>query len=308
MSAKLDISIVVPVFQAEQSLKELYERIHETMTTSGFSYELLCVDDASTDKSWEVLKALNKSNPEQVRIIRFAKNYGQHNATLCGMRYANGTYVVTMDDDLQHRPEDIPQLIEAIEEKDAEVLYGISEEHRSGYRKAASRLWKFGAKSADNGMGSGSSFRVLRQNIVEKLRAHNHHVIYIDELLQWYTGDIETLKVTFDQRKHGDSNYTGVKLFFFMFNLSITYSAIPLKLMTFFGVFLSIVSALIGFYFIIKKMVYGINVEGYTSLIVAILFSTSVILICLGIVGQYLNKIYSALNNKPTYSIRERKL
>ena len=308
MEARRDISVVVPVYNSMEGLEELYDRLHKTLLTMDKSFEVVFVDDSSKDKSYPTLKKIKAAHPDTVRLIGLARNYGQHNATLCGFRHARGEYIYTLDDDLQHQPEDLPKLLEELESSGADVVYAVSEQHRTGYRKAASKVWKFSAQHLDDGLGQGSSYRLLKRDVVEKMAAHSQHVIYIDELLQWYTSHIGTVKVEFKPRPYGRSQYTPVKLWFTMFNFSVFYSGFPLRAMTYGGLVLAAITAFIGVRIIIRKLGGGIDEPGYASIIVAILFSTSLLLICFGIVGQYLSKIYTVLNNKPTYSIRDRDL
>ncbi len=309
MSDQLDISVVIPVFNSEQSLNELAQRLTDVLTGEGLLYELIFVEDYSSDGSWKVLKQV-KEQHQKVKLIRLAKNYGQHNATLCGFRHAKGNLILTIDDDLQHQPEDIPQLLEKMRGEDVDIVYAISKDytHKKGYRKAGSKIWKFGTKNFDEALGEGSSFRLIQREVVEKVCEHRQHFIFIDEMLHWYTEHIAIIKVKFLPRAKGQSGYSGIKLFLMGINLAVFYSSVPLKIMTYGGLLMSLVTFAVGVYFIAKKMIWGTPVQGYTSLIVAIMFSTSLMLICFGVIGQYLGKIYTVLNNKPTYSIKEKHL
>lgn len=303
----MDYSVVIPVFNSQDSLAELYARISKTLRSLTNDFEVIFVDDFSTDGSWNVLNQIKKENPNQVKIISFSKNYGQHNATMCGFRFSKGEYVITLDDDLQHNPEDIPVLLELLKRKELDVVFGVPKNynHKNGYRKHASKLWKFGTHKLNDAMEDGSSFRVIQKKIIEKVASHGQHFIFIDEMLGWYTDIIDVVEVEFNKREKGDSGYSGIKLVLLMLNLGVFYSSLPLKMMTYGGVLMSLFSFALGVRFIYKKVFIGVAIQGYTSLMVTILFSTSLLLICLGIIGQYLGKIYTVLNNKPTYSIKE---
>jgi undecaprenyl-phosphate 4-deoxy-4-formamido-L-arabinose transferase len=303
------VSIVVPVYNSQDTLLELYERVAKVMRERTTPFEFVFVDDFSQDDSWEVLKKIKHAAPEPIKLIRLAKNFGQHNATLCGFRHVSSEYVVTMDDDLQHCPEDLPLLFDKIESTGADVVYGISKVKQSAYRRLGSRIWKFGTNNFDEALGQGSSFRLISREIVDQLATRQHqHFVFVDEMLYWYTEYVEQVEVQFIPRPKGKSGYTPFKLFVLAINLAVFYSSVPLKLMSIGGILLSLVTFLMGVWFVFKKVAYGVPVPGFTSLIVTVLFSTSLILICLGVVGQYLGRIFTTLNNKPTYSIKEKSL
>jgi glycosyltransferase involved in cell wall biosynthesis len=304
----MEYSIVVPVYNSEDSLESLFKSICETLDQVGKEYEIIFVDDYSSDTSWEKLLAIKKTAKIPVRLVRFAANYGQHSATFCGLKYAKGKVMVTIDDDLQNPPSEIPKLIEKIGEAETDLVYGIGEKSHSTTRKVGSRIWKLGARKIDGGLGEGSSFRAMTMDLRDKLVQHNHSVIFIDELLYWHTNHIQFVTVEHHPRKIGKSGYTPFKLLRMVVKLSFNYSTVPLKLMTYSGVTLSAITFILGILFFIRKAFFGVGVTGFTAIIVTILFSTSIILISFGIIGKYLSNIFVALNNKPSYSIKDTKL
>jgi len=291
-------------------LKELHLRISQTLRKETNAYEIIYVDDFSSDESWDVLTNIKDEDQDHVKVIRLAKNYGQHNATMCGFRHSSGDIVLTMDDDLQHSPEDIPGLVKELLDKSLDVVFGVPKnyQHKDGYRKHASKMWKKGSHSLNGAMLEGSSFRAIRKSIIDKVSAHRQQFIFIDEMLGWYTDIMGVVQVDFQKSAKPKSGYNALKLVRLSLNLGVFYSTVPLKLMTYVGLIMSLLTFFCGLWFIYKKIFIGVPVTGYTSLMVTILFSTSVLLMCLGIIGQYLSKIYSVLNNKPTYSIKEQLL
>jgi len=306
----MEYSVVIPVFNSQDFLDELFTRVKTTLLKITTDFEIIFVDDYSKDKSWEKLLKIKAENGSQVKIIKLAKNYGQHNATMCGFRHCKADIVITLDDDLQHNPEDILNLIKILKEKQIDVLYGVPSnyEYKKGYRKYISKIWKHVTHQVNNAMEEGSSFRVIKKEIIEKVSSHRQQFIFIDEMLGWYTDSIGIERVNFNKTEGKKSGYNAIKLFFLMLDLGVFYSSIPLKMMTYGGLLMSLFSFLLGLRFIYKKIFIGVSISGYTSLMVAILFSTSLLLICLGVVGQYLGKIYTILNNRPTYSIKEQYL
>ncbi len=297
------IAAIVPVYNSEKSLKPLFLQLKKAL--ENYKWEVVFVDDFSLDKSWKVLNQLKEENPQHVKAIRLAKNYGQHNATFCGFNFVTADYVVTIDDDLQYLPAEIPLLLKTLKKENADLVYGIGNQQHAAYRKLGSKIFKFGTKALEDGIGQGSSFRLFTKDLLEKVVKHNQHFIYLDELLYWYTENIGFVEVTHQKRQVGKSNYNAFKIFNILKNTTLAYGKWPLKFMVYGGSFFSFVSFLTGLYFIAKKLIFGIAVPGFTALMVSILFSTSLILLCFGILGKYLMNVYVLLNQKPAYSIKE---
>lgn len=310
LDTNIKYSVVIPILNSSKILDELVSRLFIVMDSLKEPFEIICVDDCSEDTSWNTLKRLKVKWDSQLKIILLAKNFGQHNATLCGMRQANGEFLITLDDDLQHQPEDIPNLLNEIENRELDVIYGIpmTENHKSNFRRISGNIWNKGTNKFDDGLGKGSSFRVLKKTLVNDIVSHQHHFIYIDEILNWYTDSIGMRTVNFKKSKRKKSRYSISKLFSLSTNLALFYSSFPLKLITFGGLIMSTISFSLGLFYFLKKIIFGIGAPGFTAIIVSIFFSTSLILTCLGIVGQYLGKIHAVLNKKPPYSIKEKYL
>ena len=211
-----------------------------------------------------------------------------------------------MDDDLQHPPEEIPKLIEKYNETNADIVYGVYEtKHHGAMRNAGSYLVRKSSKHTSNTIGDGSSFRLIKKDIISKIREnHQQNFLFIDEIIQWYTSNIQTVLVIHSPRKHGKSNYSFLKLINLYFDILINYSASPLKLMTYSGLLFSLITFCIGVRFIFRKIAYNVPL-GYTSTIVSILFTASIILLCLGIIGQYIYKLYQFQQQKPPFSIQK---
>ncbi len=305
MNVTLKYSVIVPVYNSAATLRELVNRLASQFKELNQSFELVFVNDYSSDDSWNVLKSIKDQNPElSIILISLGRNYGQHNATLCAMNHVSGEYVITLDDDLQNPPEELPKLIDAMNEADLDVVYGIGNASQSAYRRAGSKIWKKSSTVFDDGMGEGSSFRLIKRELVNKLINHKQEFIYLEEIIYWYTHHIGFELVKYEERKAGRSTYSPKRLFNLVFNLTMFYGSWPLKLMTFFGIAGSTFSFFLAAFYLVKKVVFGIGLPGFTSIIVSILFATSIILLCFGILGQYLRKIYAVLNNKPTFSIK----
>jgi len=300
-----EYSVIVPVYNSEQTLSELYDRTAVVFTTAGYTFEMVFVDDFSEDGSWAVLEKLKQQHPENITAIKLAKNFGQHNAIFCGMEHARGELMITIDDDLQIPPEEIIKLIQVYHEKDADLVYGyFGKKKHSLVRNMGSFLIKKSSRILLNSPGEGSSFRLITKGLAMNILKHQQHFMYIDELFLWYTSNIAFTEVKHQKRAVHRSGYSTWKLFQLSANIVIYYTAVPLRIMTYGGFVLSVLSFITGIRFIINKMVHDVPL-GYTSLIVAVLFSTSIVMLCLGLIGEYLSRIYQVQNKKPPYSIKK---
>lgn len=299
------ISIIIPVFNSENCIGELLERLMDVSRQLDLQTEIIAVDDGSSDNSWEVLKGTGAQSLFPVKRIRLSRNFGQHHALICGMSKAKGDVVITIDDDLEFLPEDIPVLLERYLSGNSEVVYGVPQSKKiSAWRKFQSFCYKKLAGWV-NKSGVGSSFRLLSSSLVKEIVKHSSPFIFIDELCLWYTDKVEVVQVRHELSKRSRSNYNSFKLVALTSNLILISSTFPLKLITRLGFILMLTNFFIGFYIIIQKMFFSIKVLGYTSLIVSILFSTGIILFSLGIIAQYVSKILLSQYGKPSYHIAE---
>ncbi|GAB4134547.1 MAG: glycosyltransferase family 2 protein [Bacteroidia bacterium] len=304
MTHTTDISIVIPVYNSAATLNELLREIHDSM--NNYSFEVILVDDGSRDGSWNVLEHLKKQYVSTVTAVKLSRNSGQHAAIICGIGYAKGKFIVTMDDDLQHPPKEIPKLIVKQLDSGADVVYGSYIDKRHPYwRNAGSWFVRKSSQVVAGNTPSGSSFRLIRKEVADHLKGHLHSgFIFIDEILHWYTRKIEHVQVEHHERRKGRSTYTRLKLFNLYMDLLINYTAVPLKIMTWSGFFISAITFLFGLKFIYNKIMFG-SKPGFTATIVAILFSTSILVLCMGIIGQYLYKLYLIQNKRPSYLIEK---
>lgn len=299
------ISIVVPVYNASIALNDLCAEIEKSMQQIGIPYKLILVDDGSEDTSWEMIKTIKNKTPNKITAIRMAKNFGQHNALFCGMRHAKGDYIITMDDDLQHPPEEIIKLIDCERQTNADIVYGVSENyHRSINRKILRWGFKFTSRLTFSTNPEGSSFRLLKRNLVNELIQHNQEFVFMDELINWYTANIKFVNVRHDSSKLSSSRYPLSRLSSLYYNLVFGYNAFLLRLITFLGITSSALSFLVGLFFILKKIFFNVRV-GFTGIVVSITFTGGIILLSIGIIGEYMRRMYNIMNAKPQSSISE---
>jgi polyisoprenyl-phosphate glycosyltransferase len=305
MYEKPEFSVVIPVFNSSGTIEELIGGIRKVFAEINLSFEIILVDDGSRDNVWEVIQRLKSENKDVLIAVRLNRNYGQHNATFCGLSFARGKFIITMDDDLQHPPAEISKLIQRQKDTDAEMVYGIFDQKKhSRFRNFGSKVFRHSAGKYFGRPSQGSAFRLINRDLCDKLLQHNLNFMFIDELLYWYTEEPAYIQVEHHERENNKSGYSRRKLFKLITSLMINYTNVPLKLMVYGGLFISLITAVVAIYYIILKIFFNVPM-GYTSIIVGIMFSTSIILFSLGIIGEYLSRIYLAQNKKPPYTIRK---
>ena len=300
------ISVVVPVYNSEQTLEELVTRLRTAVVMPG-GLEILLVNDGSRDRSWETVRRLAAAYPE-VRGISLTRNHGQHNALLCGIREARGEVIVTMDDDLQNRPEDVPALVARLRDG-WDVIYGVPRRQHWGLmRNVASRVTKLvlqgamGARTAS--MVSG--FRALRADVREAFAGYSAIFVNLDVLLTWGASRFDVVLVDHEARRVGRSNYTFRRLVRHTFNMVTGFSTVPLKLATGVGFAFTLFGIGVLVYVLGRYMLHGVAVQGFTFLASIIAIFSGAQLFALGIFGEYLARVFHRSTGQPSYTVRER--
>ncbi len=301
-----EYSVVVPVYNSEKTLRELCDRIAATFKKMDAEFEIILVNDSSPDGSWNVIKELRNDPYKHVTGISLRKNFGQHKALLCGFQFAAGDYIVTIDDDLQFFPEDIEVLVAEAKKNNADLVYGYykAERQHSSIRKVGSAFVSFIFEKFGNTQGQGSSFKLIHRSVIDKIKDYNHSFTFLDEILSWHTTSIGWAEVHHAPRREGQSGYSIFKLVLLTLNLIFGYTTIPLRFMTWFGLTSFWVCLCFVIYFIYMRMTTGAAL-GFTALIVSIFMSTGLILFSLGIIGEYLNRLFALQHKKPPYLIQE---
>lgn len=298
----IDYSIIIPVYNSSITLKELHSRIVNTM--GNLTFEIIFIDDGSIDNSWDEIKNIQLNN--QIKAIKLSKNYGQHNATLCGLMNCRGKYAVTIDDDLQTPPEEIVKLINKMNETNADVIYGINNNSSNNpIKRILKLLLLLFTNLFYSQKKEASSFRLINRNIIQNISKHKQSIVSIDEVILWYTSNVSNTSVLHNNRKYGKSGYTILSVFTIAFNIFFSFYSFPLKLIVTIGFYTSLFSILLGLFYLIKKIFFNVSIEGWTSLIVSILFSTGIIVFSLGIIGRYVLQILSNQYQKPGFNISE---
>lgn len=302
---KYDYAVVVPVFENNGVIVELARLVHETFEKLKKTYQLILIDDSKTNTSWNYIQQVHESQPDIVTAIRLTRNYGQHNATLCGFEFVEAAWVITMDDDLEIFPDQIPLLIQRQKETEADVVSGRFNRNKGGtFFNFFNKIFVNSGEKLQKEKSTKSSFRLISKTITDKLIGFPHNFIFIDRVLMWYTQAIESVEVAHFPSKKQLSGYQKQGLIQVLGNILFFFSSVPLKAMTYLSLIISFFTLIFGLQRFFKKIFYG-SPMGYTSIIVAILFSTSIILFALGIIGEYLRRIYVILNKQPNFEIKE---
>jgi len=301
-----DISVVIPVFRASSSLSELHHRLVSQFETLKLKFEIIFIEDCGGDDSWIIIQSLAQ-NDHRVCGIRFSRNYGQHNALLAGIRAANGQLIVTMDDDLQHPPEEIPRLLSKIYEG-CDVVYGAPDKGQRGFfRDIASQITKIalqksmGAETASN----VSSFRVFRTELRDAFESYKSPSVNIDVLLTWGTTKFLATPVRQEERKYGNSNYSTRKLIRHAIDMMTGFTTVPLKIAGIIGFIFAIFGVLIFFYVLVQYFVNGSVVPGFAFLASIIAIFSGSQLLALGIIGEYISRIHQRSMERPAYLVKE---
>lgn len=304
---ELTLSVVVPVYNSQDSLHELANRLEAVLPSVASRFELILVNDGSRDASWKVVQEL-ASRHEWVRGIDMLRNYGQHNAVLCGIRAARYDVVVTMDDDLQHPPEELPRLLGELSEG-YDVVYGTAVElPHELWRNLTSRITKLALRAAMGAETAGkvSAFRAFRTGVRDAFADYRSPFLSVDVLLTWGTTRFGSVRLKHAPRKFGTSNYTFRKLVTHALNMMTGFSVLPLQLASltgfgFTGFGFGVLVWVVGRYLLV-----GSPVQGFPFLASIISIFGGVQLFALGIIGEYLARMHFRMMEKPTYAVRAR--
>jgi undecaprenyl-phosphate 4-deoxy-4-formamido-L-arabinose transferase len=302
----IELSVVIPVYRSAATLRQLVDCLLPVLDATGMKYEIVFAEDGSPDDSWKVLSELQAENPDSIVAIQLMRNFGQHNALMCGFRHARGRFVVTMDDDLQNPPREIPKLLEKIQEGNYDVVYGqyIEKKHQPWRNLGSLTVNKFYRLVFRSDIAV-TSFRIIRKETLDAILSYDLNFTFVDGLLAWNTRRIGSVLVDHEPRQEGRSGYSLWKLLTLALNLFTNFSLLPLQVVSALGLFCALVGALVGFYYLIFFLLGRIEVPGYASTIVAILMLGGCQLLALGIMGEYLGRLHLNVNRKPQYTERQ---
>lgn len=303
-------SIVVPVYNSEHTLVELYTRIEKVFRESvQESFELILVDDGSKDRSFEVMTDL-RAKDSRVKIIQMARNFGQHPALLCGFSHAEGDFIITMDDDLQHPPEEIPKLIHVMNERnDVDVIIASYEGRKHNpIRRLGTKVsvWATSRMLGKDPDLQITSFRLIRRFLIDAILQTNTYQPQIGNLLVLTSNRIINVPVHHAARAYGKSGYSFKRLAKDLMYDITAHTAFPLLLVRNLGILSFLTSLGMGVFFLIRYFLCGTSVEGWTSLMLVLLAFFGITLLSIGIMGIYLMNILNESKKLPHYVVRKK--
>jgi undecaprenyl-phosphate 4-deoxy-4-formamido-L-arabinose transferase len=302
-----EISVVIPVFNEEDNLRELGERLIRTLTAMGRPYEIIFVDDGSTDGSWQLLTDLNRQYPQNIRALQFHRNFGQHQAIFAGFQAARGQVMVTLDADLQNPPEEIPRLVAKLDEGYDTVGGWREDRQDSIFRRLPSQLVNYvmsrvtGVKLRDY----GCMLRAYRRSVVDSINQCQESSSFIPALANLFAHRVAEIPVGHAERERGTSKYSLIKLLRLNFDLMTGFSNLPIHLVGFMGVTIAFLGLLFGFMLIIRRIFVGPEVEGVFTLFAILFVFVGLNTLGLALIGEYVGRIYREVRGRPRFVVRQ---
>ncbi len=294
--------IVIPMYNASERIEHLLDEL--AILFQSMTFRLILVDDFSKDNTVQKIKEIQANYPFEMELIRLSKNEGQHNATMIGLSFVKNEFVITLDDDLQHHPDQIPTLIQAYQQSDADLIYGAYHvKKHSLIRNIGSAVLKFIVKLSNPKLVNITSFRLVKKDVLKPFENNFKPIILLDEYLINQAASVEKITIEHHKSNGNSSTYSYRKLINFAINIILFHSAFPLRFITRLGLYMSLIFTVIGCYFIWQKFFQDVQI-GFTSIIVSIFFSSGLILFALGIIGEYIRKIWVSQSQLNTILIR----
>ncbi len=297
------LSVVIPVYRSASTLSKLAERLITACRNADLKFEILFVEDCGGDESWPEIQRLATIHPE-VRGLQLSRNFGQHAATICGASHSRGQWVATIDDDLEQAPEDLLRLLDKAREG-FDLVYGVyPTRSHSAWRNATSAIARRLFKAAIPSLNFDyTSLRVIDGNLARALSTFDSPSPFIDGYLSWMTNRYATVDVQHLTRDEGRSNYTFSKLLRHSINIFVAFSELPLRLASWLGFFAFLAGMLWLAAILLSKLLGGITVSGFTSVMAAITLFSGLQLLILGVIGEYVGRINFKSSNKPSFVV-----
>jgi len=307
VSPEPDISVIIPVFNEEENLRELGERLMRTLTGMGRPFEIILVDDGSSDRSWDLLSELHDQYPENLRALQFNRNFGQHQAIFAGFQAARGQVMITLDADLQNPPEEIPRLVAKLEEG-YDTVGGWREDRRDSlFRKLPSHLVNVvmskvtGVRLRDY----GCMLRAYRREVIDSINQCHESSSFIPALANLYSRRVAEIPVGHAERERGQSKYGLIKLLRLNFDLMTGFSNFPIHVVGFTGVAIAFLGLLFGAFLLLRRLFVGPEVEGIFTLFAILFIFVGLNTLGLALIGEYVGRIYREVRGRPRYVIRQ---
>jgi undecaprenyl-phosphate 4-deoxy-4-formamido-L-arabinose transferase len=302
------ISVVIPVHNEQENLEELYSRLTQTLDKIGKTYEIVLTNDGSTDNSSAMLKALHERRPDQIRVIEFNGNFGQHMAIMAGFERVRGQIVITMDADLQNPPEEIGKLVAAME-AGHDVINTYRENRQDSWWRLQVSKWHNQIRAYMmpklKMKDEGCMLRAYHRNIVDLMASTKESTTFIPALALTYASNPTEVGVKHAERSAGTSSYNFYKLLRYNFDLVTGFSVFPLQVFTMIGLLVSLFSFAFVMFLFLRRVIVGPEVEGVFTLFAIMFFLLGIVLFGLGIVGEYIGRIYQEVRQRPRFVVRE---
>lgn len=299
------LSIVIPVYNEEANLGPLMERLYPAVQGTGLPFEIIFTNDGSRDRSLEILRRMVDEFPG-VKVVEFNGNFGQHMAILAAFEMSRGEIVITLDADLQNPPEEIPRLVAEIE-KGHDVVGTIRQKRQdSTFRKLASRIVNVTTNKI-TGMQMqdyGCMLRAYHRYVVDNINRCRESTTFIPALAQTFAANPTEIEVGHAERAEGESKYSFYKLIRLNFDLMTGFSVVPLQLFALFGIITSVLSVAFALFLLIRRFIVGAEVEGVFTLFAILFFFIGIIIMGIGIVGEYVGRIYQEVRKRPRFVVR----
>ncbi len=304
----VDLSIILPFHNEASGLRSLFQRVYPIVANLGLSYEIVCIDDGSTDRTFDLLQH-ERQLDNRVRIVRMARNFGKEAALTCGLHMARGKAAITMDSDLQHPPEVIPALVKKWQDG-VQLVYAIRNNRDTDgqARRFFSRAFYAVFRSiADIRIPEGAGdFCLLDRKVIDAVNTLPERNRFMKGLVTWVGFKHDTVPFDVEQRAGGSTHWNFFKLMRFAFDGISGFSTLPLRIWTWSGGVVSVTALGYGIYLTLRTIIFGVDVPGYASVMVAILLLGGVQLLSLGIIGEYLARVFTEVKARPIYFIADR--
>jgi len=301
------ISVVIPVFNEEENLEELGERLVRTLTAMNRAFEIIFVDDGSTDQSWQLLTQLHQQHPQTVRALQFHRNFGQHQAIFAGFQAARGQVVVTLDADLQNPPEEIPRLVAKIEEGYDTVGGWREHRHDSWFRKIPSHMVNYvmsrvtGVKLRDY----GCMLRAYHREVVDSINQCQESSSFIPALANLFAHRVAEIPVGHAERERGKSKYSLIKLLRLNVDFMTGFSNFPIHVVGVMGAGIALLGLAFGAFLFLRRVFLGPEVEGVFTLFAILFVFVGLNTLGLAIIGEYVGRMYREVRQRPRFVIRQ---
>ncbi|MCC7531264.1 MAG: glycosyltransferase family 2 protein [Candidatus Melainabacteria bacterium] len=300
-------SVVIPVFNSESTLTRVLQRVEGVFANNGCNYEIIAVNDGSTDSSWRLLKKAAAAN-KRIIAIDLVKNYGQHIAIFCGLTKCSGDYILTIDDDLQNPPEEMLKLINCALEEDVDLVCAkfLNKKHPFFRRMGSGIISALNERLfAKPKYFAISNFRLMSSSLVKRICGHRTAFPYITGLALKYAGTMRNVSVEHHERLAGTSQYTPLRIATLVLTILFSYSSFPLKLVCTIGVGVSFFSFVLACGLVFKTLLFKSAVPGWTSIVVLMSFFNGMLMLMLGMLGEYVVRILNTISTAQCYEIRD---